>query len=58
MKEGSDLIIMAGPCAAESEDQLRRIAEAVKSAGGHYLRGGAFKPRTEAGEWEGEGEKA
>jgi 3-deoxy-7-phosphoheptulonate synthase len=58
MGDESDLIIMAGPCSIESEDQLRRIAGSVKEAGGSYLRGGAFKPRTEAGQWTGHGEKA
>ncbi len=54
----SDLIIMAGPCAVESEDQIKRIAESVKSVGAQYLRGGAFKPRTDAKEWMGHGEQA
>lgn len=58
MTDKSDLILMAGPCAIESKDQLERIAEHVKKAGGHYLRGGAFKPRTNAGDWTGHGEKA
>ncbi len=40
------LCIIAGPCAIESEDQIMRIAGAVKSAGATILRGGAFKPRT------------
>jgi 3-deoxy-7-phosphoheptulonate synthase len=39
-------VIMAGPCAVENEDQLFQTANAVKEAGGHILRGGAFKPRT------------
>jgi len=43
---GSGLVIMAGPCAVESEDQLLATARAVKAAGAHILRGGAFKPRT------------
>ena len=38
--------VIAGPCAVESMEQLARTAEAVKSAGAHGLRGGAFKPRT------------
>jgi 3-deoxy-7-phosphoheptulonate synthase len=53
MNPKSDLIIMAGPCSVESETQLMNIAEAVKKAGAHYLRGGAWKPRTKGGEWEG-----
>lgn len=40
------IIIMAGPCAVESEEQIRLTAEKVKEAGATVLRGGAFKPRT------------
>lgn len=40
------IIIMAGPCAVESEEQIRLTAEKVKKAGATVLRGGAFKPRT------------
>ena len=44
---GSDaLVVMAGPCSVESEDQIVETALAVKSAGAKVLRGGAFKPRT------------
>ena len=43
---GLELTIMAGPCSVESEVQLRTVAEGVKAAGAHILRGGAFKPRT------------
>jgi 3-deoxy-7-phosphoheptulonate synthase len=39
-------VVMAGPCAVESEEQLMATARAVKAAGAHILRGGAFKPRT------------
>lgn len=38
--------VIAGPCAVESEDQLRACAIAAKEAGAQFLRGGAFKPRT------------
>ena len=38
--------VIAGPCAVESREQLQAAAAAVKSAGAHFLRGGAFKPRT------------
>lgn len=38
--------VIAGPCSVESMDQFRATAVAVKAAGGHLLRGGAFKPRT------------
>lgn len=40
------ITIIAGPCAIESRDQLFSAASAVKAAGAHILRGGAFKPRT------------
>ena len=43
---GKHLGIMAGPCSVESEEQIIDIAKAVKAAGGNFLRGGAFKPRT------------
>jgi len=43
---GRRLGVIAGPCAVESRDQLLRVAEAVRSAGGIGLRGGAYKPRT------------
>ncbi len=43
---GERIIVMAGPCAVESESQLMQAAEAVKKAGASILRGGAFKPRT------------
>jgi 3-deoxy-7-phosphoheptulonate synthase len=43
---GPGIVIMAGPCAVESEPQLLATARAVKAAGAHILRGGAFKPRT------------
>jgi chorismate mutase/prephenate dehydratase len=38
--------VIAGPCAVEGEEQVRRCARAVKEGGGHILRGGCFKPRT------------
>jgi 3-deoxy-7-phosphoheptulonate synthase len=40
------LVVMAGPCSVESRPQLMTVAEEVKRAGAHVLRGGAFKPRT------------
>jgi 3-deoxy-7-phosphoheptulonate synthase len=39
-------VIIAGPCAVESEEQVMATAKAVKQMGAHVLRGGAFKPRT------------
>ncbi len=49
---------MTGPCSVEDEDMIRRLAEVSSSVGAQYLRGGAFKPRTKAGEWTGHGEVA
>ena len=43
---GGDFVVMAGPCAVESERQLLRTAEAVAEAGARVLRGGAYKPRS------------
>ncbi len=43
---GDQLVLMAGPCSVESREQLFETAAAVKEAGAHILRGGAFKPRT------------
>jgi 3-deoxy-7-phosphoheptulonate synthase len=43
---GSNLVVIAGPCSVESEEQTLQTAHAVKAAGAHILRGGAFKPRT------------
>jgi len=43
---GGQTVVMAGPCAVESEEQLMSTARAVKAAGGRVLRGGAFKPRS------------
>ena len=39
-------VVMAGPCAVESRDQLMEAAEIVKKGGAQFLRGGAYKPRT------------
>lgn len=43
---GGRFTVIAGPCAVESADQMRRTAFAVRDAGAHALRGGAYKPRT------------
>lgn len=43
---GKQVIMMAGPCSVESEEQIMESARQVKAAGAHVLRGGAFKPRT------------
>jgi 3-deoxy-7-phosphoheptulonate synthase len=44
--EGERPVVIAGPCAVESEEQIMQTARAVKKAGADLLRGGAFKPRT------------
>jgi len=43
---GPQVVVMAGPCAVESREQMHQAAAAVKEAGGLILRGGAYKPRT------------
>jgi 3-deoxy-7-phosphoheptulonate synthase len=43
---GGEIVVMAGPCAVEGEEQLISTARAVKAGGAKILRGGAFKPRT------------
>ncbi len=43
---GPRLLVIAGPCSVESEQQMLETAHAVKAAGAHALRGGAWKPRT------------
>jgi 3-deoxy-7-phosphoheptulonate synthase len=43
---GEDVVVMAGPCSVESEDQIVAAAEAVREAGATVLRAGAFKPRS------------
>jgi 3-deoxy-7-phosphoheptulonate synthase len=53
---GEGVVVMAGPCAVESLDQTRTIAEAVCSSGAQILRGGAFKPRTSPYSFQGLGE--
>ena len=50
------VVVMAGPCAVESREQLMETALAVKEAGVHILRGGAFKPRTSPYSFQGLGE--
>jgi 3-deoxy-7-phosphoheptulonate synthase len=53
---GDAIVVIAGPCAVESLDRMRRIAEEVRNAGAHILRGGAFKPRTSPYSFQGLGE--
>lgn len=50
---GGHIGVMAGPCAVESREQLFEAAHCVKSAGAHFLRGGAFKPRTSPYDFQG-----
>ena len=52
---GSEIVVMAGPCAVESLEQLREAAQAVKACGAKFLRGGAFKPRTSPYDFQGLG---
>jgi len=51
-----ELVVFAGPCAVESEEQTMSTARAVKAAGAQVLRGGAFKPRTSPYSFRGMGE--
>jgi 3-deoxy-7-phosphoheptulonate synthase len=53
---GKEVIIIAGPCSVESEDQIHRLAKEVKKSGAKILRGGAFKPRTSPYSFQGLGE--
>jgi 3-deoxy-7-phosphoheptulonate synthase len=50
-------VVMAGPCAVESETQALTIAGIVKAAGAHFFRGGAYKPRTSPYSYQGMGKK-
>ena len=54
---GNGIVVVGGPCAVESLDQTRTIAEAVKRAGGQLFRGGAYKPRTSPYSFQGLGER-
>jgi len=54
---GDEVIVMAGPCSAESEAQVEASAAAVKRAGAKVLRGGAFKPRSSPYSFQGLGEE-
>src|SRR6186997_527137 len=54
---GDEVIVMAGPCSAESEEQVESSAAAVKRAGAKVLRGGAFKPRSSPYSFQGLGEE-
>jgi 3-deoxy-7-phosphoheptulonate synthase len=54
---GDEVIVMAGPCSAETEEQVNATAAAVKRAGAKVLRGGAFKPRSSPYSFQGHGEE-
>ena len=53
---GDEVIVMAGPCSAETDAQVEASAMAVKRAGAKVLRGGAFKPRSSPYSFQGHGE--
>ena len=52
---GNEVVMMAGPCTVESEDQVMTTAEAVARAGARILRGGAYKPSTSPYSFQGMG---
>ncbi|MBE6941306.1 MAG: 3-deoxy-7-phosphoheptulonate synthase [Ruminococcaceae bacterium] len=54
---GGNFAMIAGPCSVESEEQIIKVATAVKEAGANLLRGGAFKPRTSPYAFQGMGGK-
>ena len=54
---GDEVIVMAGPCSAENEGQVRAAAAAVRKAGAKVYRGGAFKPRSSPYSFQGLGEE-
>ena len=54
---GDEVIMMAGPCSAETDEQVMATAAAVKRAGAKILRGGAFKPRSSPYSFQGLGEE-
>src|SRR3989449_352554 len=54
---GDEVIVMAGPCSAENEKQVRAAAAAVRRAGAKIFRGGAFKPRSSPYSFQGLGEE-
>jgi 3-deoxy-7-phosphoheptulonate synthase len=54
---GDELALIAGPCSVENREQILQSARAVKAAGAHLLRGGAYKPRTSPYAFQGLGEE-
>jgi 3-deoxy-7-phosphoheptulonate synthase len=55
---GDNAVVMAGPCTVETEEQLMEAARAVRAAGAHILRGGAYKPSTSPYSFHGHGVEA
>ncbi len=55
---GGECMVIAGPCSVESREQILETARAVKAAGAHMLRGGAYKPRTSPYDFQGLGVEA
>jgi 3-deoxy-7-phosphoheptulonate synthase len=53
---GNKIVMMAGPCSVESEEQVFKLAEVVAKSGAKILRGGAFKPRSSPYAFQGLGE--
>ncbi len=53
---GDEVVVMAGPCSAETDEQVEASASAVKRAGAKVLRGGAYKPRSSPYSFQGLGE--
>ena len=54
---GNEVVVMAGPCSVESEEQMEAVAAHVAAHGATFLRGGAFKPRTSPYSFQGLGEE-
>ncbi len=54
---GQEIVVIAGPCSVETEEQIFKIAKYVKDSGAKILRGGAFKPRTSPYSFQGLGEE-
>lgn len=55
---GTGVVLIGGPCAVETLDQIRAVAEGIRAAGGQIMRGGAYKPRTSPYSFQGLGERA
>ena len=54
---GTNVVVMAGPCSVENQDQINRAADIVAEAGATVIRGGAFKPRSSPYSFQGLGEE-